>query len=227
MPFNFMGDESNSSYSSARTEANPNDPQQQYNWAQAKTNATQEKMSKYADYLMGPQRRGQILGQNFRVAGLQRGAGNEYVAGMAAKGITNPAMASRFLAQQERDLTGQAFTSANQQTNQDMGIGAGILGQVYQGEQRRESELGGAYRANEERKANEFGWGDAFKLMGVTTLGAVTGGVGGALASAAFGATNKFFGGGGGSQFGPSDPTSNWEPKGGYQSGDYSSFKWE
>jgi hypothetical protein len=181
--------------------------------------STRSQLLKTSDYLMGPQRRGEILGQNFRAANLQRGGLNEGVASLASKGITNPGMVSRFNDVQERSLAGSAFTAANQTSSDDLRQGAGILQNVYGADVQDQ-------RIRDERKANKFGIGDLFGLAGSTILGAVTGGVGGALGAAAFGGMKKFFGGGGGSQFAPSDPTSNWEPEGGYQSGDYSSFKW-
>ena len=177
-------------------QGNPADVHQQATWKGAEAGGTEKKLTGYADYLMGPQRRGEILGQNFRALGLRQGSSNEAMAGLAAKGITNPLYASRFMASQERDLAGVAFTGANEQTRSDQSIGAGILGNIYNRQSASADAFTQADIQYEQKKQEQSGFGGILGSIGGTILGAATGGIAGSLGTSAFSWGKQLFGGG-------------------------------
>jgi len=160
-------------------------------FAQSQQDLSRQNMVGLADYLGGSQRRGDILSQNFRQANLQRGNLNEATAGMYAKGITNPGMLSRFQKSMNRDLAGSVYSAANDQTRTDVNQSAGILQGIYQQDVRTTDQRNQEVARIEAEKSNPL-----TSILGSIAgigLGAVTGGLGGALGTSMFNMAKGWF----------------------------------
>ena len=112
-----------------QSNANPNDPAQQMQWASEKSSEMSRQSQDYANYLRSPERRKENVGFFANLANRTQDNGQDYLSQLMRQGMYGSGnMSSKFLESLKRKNMGSAFTAAGEQTRSDQGAAQGWLG---------------------------------------------------------------------------------------------------